>query len=239
MTPSRLSRTFSSLAGVTFFVAANAAPVCAQSGQLDMGRGPQLPKSGTIARDSVHDRKVIEQITAPAGFSLLTFAGPPAAMYPTVVATSPDGSVYVGVDLNLAQGAVKGRGRVMRLVDTDGDGRADKYTIFADVDSPRGIAVDGNTVYVLHPPNLTAYRDTDGDGIADQSDDLVRNIGFSLDVRSSDHATNNIALGPDGWIYIAIGDYGFLNATGKDGVAITHRGGALARVRTDGTGLEA
>ena len=62
----------------------------------------------------------------------------------------------------------------MRLVDTDGDGRADRYTTFADVDSPRGVVVDGKTVYVLHPPNLTAYRDTNGDGIADDSTDLVK-----------------------------------------------------------------
>ena len=182
-----------------------------------MGLGPTLPKSGTIPRDTAYERKVLAQMKAPDGFTMLSFAGPPFAMYPTVVAPAPDGSVYVGTDLNLAQGAVKGRGRVMRLVDTDGDGHADKYTIFAEVDSPRGIAVDGNTVYVLHPPNLTAYRDTNGDGIADTSDDIVKDIGFGLDVRSSDHATNNITLGPDGWIYVAVGDYGYLNAKGKDG----------------------
>ncbi|MEO8621222.1 MAG: hypothetical protein ABI625_09160, partial [bacterium] len=219
-------------------VAAIGSPALAQfGGPPNTGTGPQLPKRGTIARDTAYERKVLAEIKAPSGFAMTVFAGPPFAMYPTAVAPSPDGSVYVGVDLNLAQGAVKGRGRVMRLVDSDGDGRADTYTTFIDVDSPRGIVADGKTVYVLHPPNLTAYRDTDGDGIADQSDDLVKNIGFSLDVRSSDHATNNITLGPDGWIYIAVGDYGFLNATGKDGTTITRHGGALARVRQDGTGL--
>ncbi|HEV7992193.1 MAG TPA: hypothetical protein VGP25_10225 [Gemmatimonadaceae bacterium] len=236
MTSIRLFRTLSFTAAA-LSVAATSAPALAQGGQ-NMGLGPQLPKSGAIARDSAYERKVLEQMKAPDGFTMLTYAGPPIAMYPTVVAPSPDGSVYVGVDLNLAQGAVKGRGRVMRLVDTDGDGHADKYTIFVETDSPRGIAVDGNTVYVLHPPNLTAYRDTNGDGIADQSEDLVKNIGFDLDLRSSDHATNNITLGPDGWIYIAVGDYGYLNATGKDGTKITRHGGSLTRVRPDGTGLE-
>ncbi|MDB4881339.1 MAG: hypothetical protein JWL95_105, partial [Gemmatimonadetes bacterium] len=207
--------------------------------QMNMGLGPALPKSGTIPRDTAYERKVLAQMKAPEGFTLTAFAGPPFAMYPTVVAPAADGSVYVGVDLNLAQGAVKGRGRVVRLVDTDGDGHADKYSIYVDVDSPRGIATDGNTVYVLHPPNLTAYHDTNGDGIADKSEDLVTNIGFPLDLRSSDHATNNITLGSDGWIYIAVGDYGFLNAKGTDGTTITRHGGALARVRTDGTGLEA
>src|SRR3954469_1854923 len=199
MTPSRSIRTLLTVTAAALGLVAGAANLGAQQ-QPNMGLGPTLPKSGTIARDTAYERKVLAQMKAPDGFTMLSYAGPPVAMYPTVVATSPDGSVYVGVDLNLAQGAVKGRGRVMRLVDTDGDGRADKYTVFAEVDSPRGIAVDGSTVYVLHPPNLTAYRDTNGDGIADQSDDLVKNIGFDLDLRSSDHATNNITLGPDGWI---------------------------------------
>jgi putative membrane-bound dehydrogenase-like protein len=200
--------------------------------------GPTLAPRGAIAPNPARDSGVLAQVTVPPGFSLKMFAGPPVAMYPTVVAPAPDGSVYMGTDLNLAQGAVKGRGRIIRLVDTNGDGKADHYSVFAKVDSPRGIAVDGNTVYVLHVPELTAYRDTNGDGIADKADTIVRNLGFGLDVRSSDHSTNNIALGIDGWIYVAAGDYGYLNAKGKDGTTITHRGGSVVRVRPDGTGLE-
>jgi glucose/arabinose dehydrogenase len=213
MTTSRVSRVLTTTLASTLAIVVLAATGGAQ-GQPNMGTGPALPKSGTIPRDTAYERKVLAAMKAPDGFTMLSYAGPPFAMYPTVVAPAPDGSVYVGVDLNLAQGAVKGRGRVVRLVDSDGDGHADKYTIFAELDSPRGIAVDGNTVYVMHPPNLTAYRDTNGDGIADTSDDIVKDLGFSLDVRSSDHATNNITLGPDGWIYVAVGDYGYLNATG-------------------------
>ncbi|HEX8848784.1 MAG TPA: hypothetical protein VF761_04550 [Gemmatimonadaceae bacterium] len=200
--------------------------------------GPTLPAKGTIARDTARDRNVLAQVTVPAGFAVTMFAGPPVAMYPTTVAPAPDGSVYMGTDLNLAQGAVKGRGRIIRLVDDDGDGRADRYSVFAKVDSPRGIAVDGNTVYVLHVPFLTAFRDTNGDGVADRADTLVRDLGFGLDVRSSDHSTNGITLGIDGWIYVAVGDYGYLNAKGKDGRTITRRGGSVVRVRPDGTGLE-
>ena len=238
MITSRLFRALTAtVAGALTSVALVAATAGAQ-GQPNTSTGPALPKSGMIPRDTAYERKVLAAMKAPEGFTMLHYAGPPFAMYPTAVAPAPDGSVYVGVDLNLAQGAVKGRGRVVRLVDTDGDGHADKYTIFAEMDSPRGIAVDGNTVYVMHPPNLTAYRDTNGDGIADTSDDIVQDLGFSLDVRSSDHATNNITLGPDGWIYVAVGDYGYLNATGKDGTRITREGGSLVRVRPDGTGLE-
>ena len=200
--------------------------------------GPVLPARGTITPNVARDSGVLAQVTVPAGFAVTMFAGPPVAMYPTVVAPAPDGSVYMGTDLNLAQGAVKGRGRIIRLVDSNGDGRADRYSVFAKVDSPRGIVVSGNTVYVLQVPELVAYRDVNGDGIADRADTLVRDLGFGLDVRSSDHSTNNIALGIDGWIYVAVGDYGYLDAKGKDGRTITRRGGSVVRVRPDGTGLE-
>ena len=127
MIPSRLPRALASLAVAALAATAVAAPAAAQ-GQPNTGLGPTLPKSGSIPRDTAYERKVLAQMKAPDGFTLLHFAGPPFAMYPTAVAPAPDGSVYVGVDLNLAQGAVKGRGRVMRLVDTDDDGHADRYT---------------------------------------------------------------------------------------------------------------
>lgn len=216
-----------------------AALACARPGDdPQSGTGPQLPRAGAIPRDTARERAILEATTAPAGSKVTVFAAPPIAMYPTVVANSPDGSVYVGVDLNLAQGAGAGRGRIMRLVDTDNDGHADQYSIFVEVASPRGIIADGKTVYIMHPPNLTAYRDTTGDGIADVSDTLVKGLGFGLETRSSDHATNNITMGIDGWIYIAVGDYGYPNAVGKDGATIKKRGGSIVRVRPDGTGLE-
>ena len=228
----------SRIALVTTFLVLGAHSLQSQRGGANIGLGPQLPKRGAIVRDTARERSVLEQVTVPRGFKVDVFAGPPVAMYPTAVATAPDGSVYVGVDLNLAQGAVKGRGRVMRLVDEDHDGHADSYTTFVEVDAPRGIAVDGRNVYIMHPPNLTVYHDTNGDGIADDSLDLVKGLGFGLDVRSSDHSTNNITLAADGWIYVAVGDYGYRGAKGTDGTTITHLGGSIVRVRPDGTGLE-
>ena len=45
-------------------------------------------------------------------------------------------------------------------------------------------------------------------------------------------------MGIDGWLYIAVGDFGMTNSTGTDGRTITLRGGGVARVRPDGTELE-
>lgn len=207
------------------------------------GETPAMPAklapAGALTRNPAYEAKVRTEVKAPAGFAVTLFAEPPFAEYPVCVTSSIDGVVFVGTDPNLAQDFVKGRGRIVRLVDDDHDGRADRYTVFTDVDSPRGMIWDGKALYVLHPPNLTAYYDDNGDGIADRSVELVKGISAgNLDFRSADHSTNGITLGIDGWIYIAVGDYGFVKAIGTDGMQLGHHGGGIVRVRTDGTGLE-
>ena len=70
-------------------------------------------------------------------------------------------------------------------------------------------------------------------------DVLVSGLTTSLiDERGGDHTTNGIRMGLDGWIYIAVGDYGFHGAKGKDGTTLSQRGGGILRVRPDGTELE-
>ncbi len=198
----------------------------------------QLPSRGPVPRDTARVASLLAQVTVPDGFEKTLFAGPPVAMYPTCLTATLTGELYVCVDPNLSLSGIRGNGRVVRLTDDNRDGVADQYTVFAEMDSPRGLIHDGRTLYVMHPPDLTAWRDTDGDGIADVSEVLVRGIGVGLDVRTADHGTNGIVLGIDGWIYLAVGDYGFRDAVGRDGRRVHLHGGGIARVRTDGTGLE-
>jgi putative membrane-bound dehydrogenase-like protein len=186
------------------------------------------------------DAKLLEGVKAPPGFQVTMFASPPDIRYPACLTAAPTGELFVGIDENGSLDAKADRGRVVRCLDDDGDGQADRFNVFARMDSPRGLIYDASTrtLYVLHPPKLTAYHDDDGDGTAERSVDLVDGIGFDLKFRGADHTTNGIRLGIDGWIYVAVGDYGFVKAVGKDGVAVQLHGGGVARVRTDGTGLE-
>jgi putative membrane-bound dehydrogenase-like protein len=177
-------------------------------------------------------------VKAPPGFETTLFAGPPDVNYPTCLSSTPDGVLFVGCDENGSLDAKPDRGRIVRCIDRDGDGVADEFTVFTRLDSPRGVIADGNAVYVLHPPKLSVYFDTDGDGVADQEKTLVDGIGHDLSFRGADHTTNGIRLGIDGYIYIACGDYGFMKATGTDGVSLQLHGGGVVRVRTDGSGLE-
>lgn len=175
----------------------------------------------------------------PEGFEATLFATPPAVNYPVFVAAAPDGTAYVSVDKNGSLDREAKRGSVYRLRDIDGDGRADESKLFiADVDSPRGLVWDHDRLYLMHPPHLSAFIDHDGDGISDEQQTLVKNIAFTFKDRPADHTSNGVTLGIDGWLYLAIGDFGFMEAEGTDGRTLQLRGGGVVRVRPDGTGLE-
>lgn len=175
----------------------------------------------------------------PPGFEITLFGAPPTVNYPVCIAAAPTGELFVGVDKQGSLGKKPGQGKILRCVDTDADGKADKFTTFAEVDHPRGLVYDNGTLWVLHPPTLSVYFDDNSDGVADRSEVLVNGISTDqVKQRGADHTTNGIRMGIDGWIYIAVGDYGFLDAKGTDGKKLTLRGGGVARVRPDGAELE-
>ncbi|MCG8584428.1 MAG: c-type cytochrome [Pirellulales bacterium] len=175
----------------------------------------------------------------PEGFDITLFGAPPEVNYPVCISAAPTGELFVGVDKQGSLGKKPGDGKVVMCVDTDDDGKADKFTTFAKMDHPRGLFYDNGSLWVLHPPLISVYHDDNRDGVADRSKVLV--TGISTDYvkrRGADHTTNNIRMGIDGWLYIAVGDFGFVDATGTDGKKLSLRGGGVARVRPDGTELE-
>lgn len=189
--------------------------------------------------------------TVPADLVLTRFSGPEITPCVACLAVSAQGEVYAGVDLNGSLGKGPGKGRIVKLIDRDHDGVADAHTVFAPIDNPRGLIAIGTQVFVLHTAfgadgkatgmNLAVLDDANGDGVADgPSRILVRNICVSkaINDRGTDHSTNGIRMGIDGWIYVAVGDFGFVDATGTDGRKVTLYGGGVARVRPDGTELE-
>ncbi len=188
----------------------------------------------------------------PAELEITYFAGPNITPSPACLAVAPTGEVFVGVDMIGSLGKEPGRGAIVRLVDCNHDGVADKYTEFAKVDNPRGIIPLGDQLFVLHTTfsegtrkasgmDLVVFKDADGDGIADgPSKPLIENISSPkfLQSRGTDHATNGIRMGIDGWIYIAVGDFGFHDAVDRSGKKLTMLGGGIVRVRPDGTEME-
>ncbi len=196
------------------------------------------PRNSTPARP-IDDKTIGEVVKASPGFKVSLFAAPPRVGYPVTLSVAPDGAVYVAVDEQGSLGRTPGGGRVVRCIDADGDGKADRVNVFAKMEHPRGVIAQDGKVWVLHPPLLSVFVDEDGDGTSDRQDVLVSGLTTSqIDERGGDHTTNGIRMGLDGWIYIAVGDYGFHNARGKDGTTLSQRGGGILRVRPDGRELE-
>ncbi|MGY8712316.1 MAG: DUF7133 domain-containing protein, partial [Verrucomicrobiia bacterium] len=168
------------------------------------------------------------------------------------LSVAPTGEVYAGIDQIGSLGKGAGHGRIIRLIDKDNDGVSDSHTVYAEIDNPRGMISVGDKLYVLHTKwadeknfdgmFLSVLEDRDGDGKADgPPKHLVKEISTRKynQARGVDHTTNGIRMGIDGWIYVAVGDFGFVNATGTDGTKLTMYGGGIIRVRPDGTELEA
>jgi putative membrane-bound dehydrogenase-like protein len=197
------------------------------------------PPGGNTPPRPVDDRTIGDVVKAPPGFKISLFASPPKVGYPVTLSVAPDGAVYVAVDEQGSLGRTPGGGRVVRCIDGEGDGKADHVNVFAKMEHPRGVVAQDGKVWVLHPPLLSVFVDEDGDGTSDRQDVLVSGLTTSqIDERGGDHTTNGIRMGLDGWIYIAVGDYGFHNAKGKDGTTLSQRGGGILRVRPDGNELE-
>jgi putative heme-binding domain-containing protein len=189
---------------------------------------------------------------APDDLVITNFAGPDVTPSPACLAAAPTGELFVGVDMMGSLGKEPGKGSIVKLIDTDNDGKADKHTQFAQVDNPRGIIPLGDEVFVLHTTfsketgkasgmDLVVFEDKNQDGLADgPSKPLIQNISSPkfLQSRGTDHATNGIRMGIDGWIYIAVGDFGFHDAVDRTCKKLTMLGGGIVRVRPDGTEME-
>jgi len=197
------------------------------------GELPPLPKKAEVSATTTRD------VQAPDDFDVRIFGAPPKVNYPVCLTATANGDVYIGIDETGSLGKELDRGRVVRCRDIDGDGTADEIKTFAEMDHPRGLFYDNGSLWVLHPPFLTVFHDDNDDGVSDREEQLISGISTDqVNQRGADHTTNGIRMGIDGWIYIAVGDFGFVNATGTDGTKLSRRGGGIVRVRPNGKEME-
>ena len=150
--------------------------------------GPALSPDEAIAR-----------MTVPEGFTVECVAHEPNLVNPVAMTFDERGRVWVCESLEYPRrDAGPGRDRIKVLEDTDADGRADRFTIFADgLNIPSGIAVGHGGVWVANSPDLLFLQDTDGDGRAYRREVIVS--GFGRD--DTHELPNSLTWGPDGWLY--------------------------------------
>jgi putative membrane-bound dehydrogenase-like protein len=199
-----------------------------------------LVRSPAPGREAPKTGKRFPPLRVPDGFQATLFACDPLVEYPSAIALGPrPGSLFVAVDYLTGLGTgIERHDEVRLLEDSDGDGHADRATVFADgLNSVQGLAYHDGTLYVMHSPYLTALRDTKGTGKADERKDLLIGLGLAPEVDQIRlHNANGVVVGHDGWLYLALGDRG-CDVKRPEGDRLVLHGGGILRCRPDGRDL--
>lgn len=127
---------------------------------------------------------------------------------------------------------VSGPGYIRRLVDSDGDGTADRFTTLT---SPRtgamGMCFDGAELVYMADGGLWRVIDLDDDGVGDQPPEKL------LSVASGEHGGHAIRKGPDGWWWFLGGNdskFGPEHTQGlRQPLIRSPEGGAMLRISPD------
>jgi putative membrane-bound dehydrogenase-like protein len=171
----------------------------------------------------------------PVGFRMELFAAEPNVINPIYMTWDERGRLWVveSVDYpNELKPGRKGNDRIKMCEDTDGDGRADKFTVFADgFNLPTSMTFARGGVIVAHAPEFYFLKDTDGDDRAD-----VREVLFTGWGVGDTHAgPSNLRYGFDNWIY---GTVGYARFNGTIGGEKHNFGMGVFRFKSDGSDIE-
>jgi putative membrane-bound dehydrogenase-like protein len=180
----------------------------------------------------------------PEGFRIDLHASEPLLQgKPLAICFDADGGLFVAESVDYPNDLVEpraddpatpveGRDRIVKLVDTDGDGKADRRDVFAEkLSIPTSMLHHDGGLIVAQAPLVLFLKDGDGDGRADE-----RKVLFTGWGTGDTHAgPSNLTWGLDGWVYGIVGYSGYSGTVGGE----EHRFGAgFFRFRPDGSKLE-
>ncbi len=132
-------------------------------------------------------------------FKAEIFASEPLVIDPVSMQYDGDGNAYVVGMLDAYKpDSVKGKGKIVMLKDTNGDGRADTSTVFVDsLREATAVLPWKGGLLVCAAPNIIYYKDTNGDGRSDSKEILF--TGFFN--KNEEAQITNLRFGLDNWIY--------------------------------------
>ena len=192
------------------------------NGGSDQGMGSSVQFAvytsapGPIGQNAPVDRtpeNAVAALDVAEGVELNLFAAEPMLLSPSNIDIDHLGRVWVCEVVNYrrfanANNPDRAEGdRILVLEDTDGDGQADKETVFyqgRDIDSAHGVCVLGNRVIVSAGDSVFNFYDDNGDLKADRKEVMFTGIKGT----QHDHGIHSFTFGPDGRLYFNFGNSG-------------------------------
>jgi glucose/arabinose dehydrogenase len=151
--------------------------------------------------------EAIARMTIGKGMKVELFASEkefPELVNPVQIAFDTRGRLWVAVWKNYPQWQPKTPmdDKLLILEDTNGDGKADKRTVFAgDLNNPTGFEFYNGGVLVAQAPNLVFLKDTNGD----DKYDVKERILHGFDTADTHHTINSFTFDPGGALYMQEG----------------------------------
>src|SRR5262249_46794502 len=153
----------------------------------------------------------------PDGFVIEQVAGEPETVFPMFAAFDDRGRLFVaessGLDLYKEISALTRKCRIRLLEDPDERGRFRKSVVWAEgLVFPMALAwCDGN-LYVADARDLITLEDPLGKGKAIQRTVILSGFGHR-----DNGSLHGLIFGPDGWLYMTVGDPDGFTLKQKDG----------------------
>lgn len=176
----------------------------------------------------LYGEDALNTLTVPEGYKIELFASEvefPDMANPVQMSFDNKGRLWVATCPSYPHykpGDSKPNDKIIILEDTNGDGKADKQTIFADgLHLPMGFEIAPEGVYVSQGTNLKILIDTNGDGKADKVEILLS--GF--DDHDTHHVISAFAADPSGAIYMGEGVFLHTNVETSYGPVRATNGG--------------
>jgi putative membrane-bound dehydrogenase-like protein len=172
----------------------------------------------------------------PADFELQLFAAEPDVVKPIYMAWDERGRAWVVEARDYPHGLVNegqpGESFIKICEDTNGDGKADKFTVFADkLNLATALVFVNGGIIVSEARQMIFLKDTNGDDKADVRQALLPGWGTG-----DTHAMqSNLGRGFDNWLYGAVG---YSNFRGEVGGKELQFGQGIFRFKPDGSALE-
>ena len=175
-------------------------------------------------------------IQVPPGFELQLFAAEPDIINPICMNWDEKGRLWLvetrDYPNEINPALHQGNDRIKILEDTDGDGKADKFTVFAEgLSVPTSLVFSNGGVIVAQAPYFLFLKDTDGDDKADVKEVLMDGWG-TYDTHAG---PSNLQYGFDNQIWGVVGYSSFNGVVGADTLKF---GQAVYRFQPDGSSME-